>query len=317
MHSFSERDISLWLDSYLSHETLHSHINKFRVSGDFCVAKDTNLVPKQLNTVRVKLEKKLFPDIQCITPGMLKHLEISMRSCFAQSWVHIIGTLFNYLWTGNIQELNEKWSTQLDVNVLNRWLSDVQLKAWGKFFRLFFRPRGQMITGKNLYEIIKSWKLEVEWVYGETRSLVGANIPDLSGEITGKMIDEMYDAKELKESEADEALTLKLKLNGNVYIPDNNKNIVIESKKNLVDILQPFDSNNKKHTKHDFNIWETSYVDFGEYFWVIIYQWYDEWGHHIVSPLIDPWFKWPIRTEIVKWHEFNDFIELHIYHKDG
>ena len=68
------------------------------------------------------------------------------------------------------------------------------------------------------------------------------------------MLDEMYEAKELKENEADEALTLKLKLNGNVYIPDNNKNIIIQSKKNLVDILQPFDSNNSKHTEHDFNI---------------------------------------------------------------
>lgn len=68
------------------------------------------------------------------------------------------------------------------------------------------------------------------------------------------MLDEMYEAKELKESEAKEALTLKLKLNGNVYIPDNKKQILIESKKNLVDILQPFDPNDPKHTNHDFNI---------------------------------------------------------------
>lgn len=76
------------------------------------------------------------------------------------------------------------------------------------------------------------------------------------------MLDEMYEAKELKESEAKEALTLKLKLNGNFYIPDNKKNIIIESKKNLVDILQPFDANDPKHTDHDFNIGETFYVDF-------------------------------------------------------
>lgn len=76
------------------------------------------------------------------------------------------------------------------------------------------------------------------------------------------MLEEMYEAKELKASEAKEALTLKLKLNDNVYIPDNKKQILIESKKNLVDILQPFDSNDPKHTEHDFNIGETYYVDF-------------------------------------------------------
>lgn len=68
------------------------------------------------------------------------------------------------------------------------------------------------------------------------------------------MIDEMYEAKDLQENEVGEALTLKLKLNGNVYIPDNKKQILIESKKNLVDILHPFDVNNPRHTEHDFNI---------------------------------------------------------------
>lgn len=68
------------------------------------------------------------------------------------------------------------------------------------------------------------------------------------------MIDTMYDAKELSENEADQALTLKLKLNGNVYIPDNYKGVLIQSKKNLVDVLQPFDPNNPQHLNHDFNI---------------------------------------------------------------
>lgn len=131
------------------------------------------------------------------------------------------------------------------------------------------------------------------------------------------MLEEAYDAKQLNENETEEALTLKLKLNSNIYIPDNKKWILIESKKNLVDILQPFDSNDPQHVDHDFNIGETGYVDFWDYFGVILYQAFDGWWHHILSPLIDPWFKWPIRTEIVKWDSFNDFIELHIYHKEG
>ncbi len=39
---------------------------------------------------------------------MLKHLEVSMRSCFAQSGIHIVGKLFEYLSIENIQQLNEK-----------------------------------------------------------------------------------------------------------------------------------------------------------------------------------------------------------------
>ncbi len=317
MDWFSDRDILLGRESKLSRNTLESHIKKFRVSWDFSVAKDTIVKAKDLNVVKVKLEKSLFPDMETITPGMLKHLEISMRSCFAQSWIHITGKLFYYLKPKSIQELNTKWSTNIDVHVLNRWLSEVQLKAWWDFFRLYFRPSWEMITGNKLYDIVNSWKIKVEWLYGETRSLVWANIPNFSKQPLWQILENAYEEKELKEEEASEALTLKLKLNGNIYIPDNKKKILITSKKDLVDILQPLDVSDPSHRDHDFNIGETSYVDFGDYFWVILYQWYDGWWHHIISPLIDPWFKWPIRTEIVKWFEFNDFIELHIYHKDG
>ncbi len=317
MDWFSDRDILLGLESKLSRDTLESNIKKFRVSWDFSIAKDTIVKPKDLNIVKVKLEKSLFPEMEYITPWMLKHLEISMRSCFAQSWIHIVGKFFDYINVENIEELNTKWSTDLDVYVLNRWLSDVQLKDWWAFFRLYFRPSGQSITGNALYEIVKSWKLKVEWAYGKTWSLVWANMPAPNQKVTWKMLDTLYEAKELKENESSEALTLKLHLNNNIYIPDNKKWMLIESKKNLIDILQPFDEKNPRHIEHDFNIGETFYVDFWEYFWAIIYQWYDGWWHHIISPLIDPWFKWPIRTEIVKWDGFNDFIELHIYHKDG
>jgi hypothetical protein len=37
---------------------------------------------------------------------MLKHLEISMRSCFAQSGIHIVGKFFDYISFENIEELN-------------------------------------------------------------------------------------------------------------------------------------------------------------------------------------------------------------------
>jgi hypothetical protein len=44
-----------------------------------------------MNTIKVRLEKKLFPEeIESISKGMFKHFEISMRSCFAQSGIHIL-----------------------------------------------------------------------------------------------------------------------------------------------------------------------------------------------------------------------------------
>lgn len=280
------------------------------------VAWDALLPPGEITTTKVRLDKNLFPEIWTITLWMFKHLEISMRSCFAQSGIHILGKFFDYMDMDDIIQLHKDGHVNINVSVINRWLSDVRLQEWWAFFRLYFRPAGQFITGNKLYTIIKEGKLKVEWAYGKTRSLVWANIPDVSKEMTRKTIEDACAAKELKEDEVDEALTLKLYLNDNIYIPDNKKWILIESKKNLVDILQPFDINDPRHVEHNFNIGETHYVDFWEYFGAIIYQGYDGWWHHIISPLIDPGFAWPIRTEIVKGDEFNNFIELHIYHKD-
>ena len=72
----------------------------------------------------------------------------------------------------------------------------------------------------------------------------------------------MEEPKDLQEDEVDEASTLKLMLNGKIQIPNNKHGILIESKKNLFDVLEPFDINNPKHTSHNFNIGETYDVDF-------------------------------------------------------
>lgn len=310
-------DSFLWYESQLSRKKLEANIRKFWVSEDFLLAKDSLLKPWILSPVSVRLDKKLFPDMGNISLWMFKHLEISMRSCFAQSWIHIVWNFFDYIDRDDIDKLNQNWFVDVDIKVINRWLADVELKKEWAFFRLYFRPAGTAITGKKLYDIIKEWKLKMEWEYWKTRCLVWANNFEMKNRDDFKKLDEYMEMKDLDEDQSDEALTLKLILNENKYIPNNKKQILIESKRNLVDVLEPLDLNNNEHVNHDFNIGETYYVDFGEYFGVIIYQWYDGWWHHIISPLIDPWFKWPIRTEIVKWWEFNEFIELHIYHKDG
>ena len=318
MNTLGTRDTIYGLESNFSRNKLDEKIKKFWVSKDFQTSGEAIFKPWEYTPVKVRLEKKLFPEnLEYISMWMHKRLEISMRSCFAQSWIHIVGNFFDYTDHDDIVDLNQNWLVDIEVNIMNRWLADVKIEDKTDFFRLYFRPRQNSITGKKLYDIVKQWKLKVEWEYGKTRCLVWANIFEMKDIKDFRKIDEYGEAKDLSEDQVDEALTLKLFLNEKKYIPNNRNQILIQSKKNLVDVLEPLDLSRPEHANHNFNIWETYYVDFGEFFGSIIYQWYDGWWHHIISPLIDPWFKWPIRTEIVKWWEFNEFIELHIYHKDG
>ncbi len=316
MYWFSEKDTRLTLESTISRQKLDNNIKKVRVSDDFVLARDSLLKPWKCTSVQVRLDKKKFPDAGNVMLGMFKHFDISMRSCFAQSWIHMLWDLFDYMYQDDIQKLNTDGYVDVRVNVVNRGLANVQLKAWWDFFRLYFRPSQASITGEELYETVKGGKLQVEWQYGKTRSLLWSDRFEIKNKNDYKKIDKYADMKELTENQVSEALTLKLMLNENKYIPNNKNWILIQSKKDLVHILEPLDVSRPEHISHNFNIGETYNVDFWEYFWSIIYQWYDGWWHHIISPLIDPWFKWPIRTEIVKWFDFNDFIELHIYHKN-
>lgn len=68
MQEFQQRDALFGLESKLSRDILEKSIKKFRVSKDFCVAKDMILKPNKLNAVTVRLEKSLFPDTQYISP---------------------------------------------------------------------------------------------------------------------------------------------------------------------------------------------------------------------------------------------------------
>lgn len=68
MDYFSEKDSLSLLESYRSLSTLESHIKKFRVSGDFSIAEDSLVEPNEINIVKIRLEKLLFPQIDTITP---------------------------------------------------------------------------------------------------------------------------------------------------------------------------------------------------------------------------------------------------------
>ena len=76
----------------------------------------------------------------------------------------------------------------------------------------------------------------------------------MKDKIDFKKIDEYAEAKDLKENEVDQALTLKLFLNKNKYIPNNKNKILIQSKKDLVNVLEPLDLSRPEHANHNFNI---------------------------------------------------------------
>lgn len=297
--------------------SLDSYFGHFWTSNDFAVANNLVIPSNMMLPVEISLQKESFNNIHWLTQNLFDHLEISMRSCFSQAGIYIVGNISDYIKPNHIEILNRRWHVTFKVLVANRWLSSIRLQKWTPLFRLFFRPSHGALTGRDLYETIANGHIKIDWVYGQTRTLSSPS-PSLT-EWSPHIIEHLAwweMSNDLAIAEVEEAKTLKIFLENTVHIPwsDQQEEIIITWKQDLTKILIPFDSNRVKHRQQFFGVWETPTVEFGNFFGVIANKRYWSQEPHVSSPLIDPWFSWQLRPEVMRDEDiFHPEIELRIY----
>jgi len=248
--------------------------------------------------LKVIIKRNNLPDFQGFKSNkwFLKILNVSTRSCFAQSWVHIFDHPIRFMNDKHLSSLDQWDDIELEIYVTNRWCADIFIWEWEWFFRFYWINRVKnTVRWKELYDLIKSWEFFIDWKYWKDWQLM-----DIDWNI-------------LSENDYYNAERLVLPLTGNSYLPFTTATVQVSSKKDLVKVLTPF-SELDWVEKFMFEIWETSYVKLPKNVVWVIEEWvYQYWSRHISSPLIDLWFEWPIRTEIIWAHnKRNQFIELMI-----
>ena len=116
------------------------------------------------------------------------------------------------------------------------------------------------------------------------------------------------------ENGTDEALCVVVRLKPErFYIPDAQqpirKNKSMGTRENLAGLLKPV----PEGEEIDFDIRETPWIRLGPNIIAVINTgWTDQHQKHINSPLVDPGFDWPIRTEGL--HGL-DYVEFFLYEK--
>lgn len=296
--------LSAW--NYVAQQQLalnhfHQHFPYFWGWQDVCTTEETIVNNTHASVLKVKINKSYFPDFDhfIIHKSLLKLLRVSTRSCFAQSWIHIVSNPIQEITDEQLLALNKGEDIEIRVFVLNSWNATIHIWKGEGLFRFFWiNLIKNIVRWKDLYDLVKSWEFKVEWNYWETWQMM-----DIEGNL-------------LAEDEVSKSERLHLFLTWNKYQPLSEGIVQVSSKKDLPKVLTL--SSQIQNTWNElFEIWETSYVELWDsVVWVIEEGWYGNGSIHISSPLIDPWFKWPIRTEIYWWKDNrNDFIEMMILKK--
>lgn len=261
----------------------------FSVSSDIITTEEKVILPWENTTIKVTLNRSNFDNFKNfhMSSWYLRHMHYSTRSCYAQSWVNIFG-----IWLVSeeqIKILESWWNITLTIFIRNSWFAKIKIPEWVWLFRFFNTNRlNNTIRWAELYKEIKSWKIQIDWEYGSSWYLMDK------------------EWNELKESDYEKAERLILPLTNKRFLPITDDIVEVRTKKDLPKVLKTI------WDLHDygFEIWETNEVTLPHDIVLVIEEWvYENWSRHISSPLIDPLFSWPIRTEIT-WENRIQFIEL-------
>lgn len=304
-NGYSWEWIKLWWYKRISHPILEK-INAlqemknypyFWVSGDVNTVWENIIIPDwYCHNIKVKLSRENFPNFEWFNFNLwnISYLDISTRSCYAQSWISIIWKPLKDLTQNDLVALKNWWEIEKDVMLINNWLAKVHIPDDIGILRIFsINRQKKLATWKKLYDIINDWKFWVEWSYWKEWFLIDWNWNILD------------------ENNISNAVRLVLPLVWKSHLPYTTEVVDVVSKADLSKVLKDIDIF-PDLSDFPFRIWETAKVSLSNWVvWVISECWYDGGSFHISSPLIDPWFSWVIRTEIT-WNNENriNFIEM-------
>ncbi|HEY4494301.1 MAG TPA: hypothetical protein VJB95_02625 [Candidatus Paceibacterota bacterium] len=292
---FKPEDIVRLKETQAAFQRLEKFDNVW-IGADLTLEKPAVVQPGQLlRDVKIVANKKDLPDLGTIDRGVLKFLGLSTRSFYAQTGINIS---FHPEKVSDeiLKNINSGQDTLLPIDVMNYGQRAVEID--GKVMRFFWANDSKRLRRKDLVNKIKSGEFFVDGVEGKDWYLGGHNEED----------------KFTTENGTDEALCVVVRLKPErFYIPDAQqpirKNKSMGTRENLAGLLKPV----PEGEEIDFDIRETPWIRLGPNIIAVINTgWTDQHQKHINSPLVDPGFDWPIRTEGL--HGL-DYVEFFLYEK--
>ena len=257
------------------------------IGPDIALVEPCVVAPGALVQVRVLVSKEHLPNIP-VNRGALKNLEWSTRSFYAQTGIDI--RFERHAVTDEmIEALKSGAQVSIPMAISNHGQRAVEIS--GNIMRFFWTNFSSRLKGKELYDAVASGAFGVEGVEGEDYFFAD------------------IDGNQVRSDDANGtdgvSVAIRLKQERH-YIPNEaepvKKNDALSTRQDLAQLLKPIPPD----MPLSFEIGETPRIQLDERTTAVIHlNSYDDGemgvakrGHqHINSPLIDPKFAGPIRTE--------------------
>ena len=269
-------------------------LEKLRDLGDVWIGPDIALTepsivgPRSVMTATIELNASHLPPIP-INRGALKHLEWSTRSFYAQTGIDIRFER-SALTEEMIEALAKGDTVAIPITIANYGVRAVEVG--GDVMRFFWTNFKDRLKGKELFDAITSGSFGIEGVEGKDWFCVDA------------------EGKKVGSENGDTAASVVVRLTPDrFYIPNTaepvRKNPAQGTRQNLEQLLVPIPEGETL----SFQIGETPRMRLDQNTVGVIHlNVYDEGElgvakhgqFHIHSPLIDPGFERPIRTETLQ-----------------
>ncbi|MFA6601279.1 MAG: hypothetical protein WCT02_00225 [Candidatus Paceibacterota bacterium] len=291
MYCFRPEHIQNLCDRAIAHEQLKA-LGDVWIGRDVVIAEEVLVPPsRMLVGVPLVVSSKDFPNID-LTRGALNALRWSVRSCLAQSGVEV---LFHQSDMSEmaIRDLRKGRSTLAPVAIINHSPRPILLE--GSLMRFFWvndrrRLRFQLLRQTLGTGLVIDGEEGAEWTYGDA-DLEDDLLPTIGG----------------LDPALNKDLCIRLRLEHKFHIPESKRVFCVRSKADLPKFLKPINGAREPH----FAVGETAKVQLGpDYAAVIELGFYRDGQKHIRSPLIDPGFAGPIRTETLGGL---DHVEIYLY----
>ncbi len=257
--------------------------------GDISIILDQVIPAKTLiKNVPILITKEQLPPIP-MNRGALGILSHSVRSFFAQSGIDIKFSAYD-ISEEEMKKIEKGEPAIIPIHVYNNGERGVMLH--GRVMRFFWMDFTKRLQGEKLREAM-----------GTKVSITGKEGVDWVLDDVPEMMDDV-------QKDAYKQVDIKINLTDKkYYIPQSPEPVNINSRKDLSAVHVPIPK--ELEDKLDFKIGETPYIELSDnVMGVIETGGYDGGSRHIASPLIDPGFSGPIRTEITGEQ---NFIHLSIF----
>ena len=231
--------------------------------------------PNTTTNLKLVATPKHLAPVDKLDPNIFPFLGQSVRSCLAQvgleTWLNQAAV------DENLARSLETQEVILPFTACNFGQRPLEILTGDRIMRFFYVNPKNRLSGSALEDVVEQKQIEIagkqgkDWVF----------------------VDEEGESLEARHGQTTVAIRFQL-TDERLYIPSSDQSLRVTSKEELNNLLQPIPRGKKLF----FRVGQTLPIRLGDIKGMLNLGTHGDGGRHLQSPLVDPGYKGPLRTEL-------------------